>query len=491
MASGDALPASSASAGGGDDDEEEEDVGALAARELRKVNLKRPAPDASGDASDADCDAKRLAPSASTREEGEGESVTYRLLVSVRRAEALSGEVPQQLQEATGALVRVLDPTAGCDEQVVEVVAPPNGAEEHPAQVRATLGPFSLRRLTHAPQLAALAVFKRCLGDAAQAPEEAKEPAQPEGRVTARLLVLAAQAGGVIGRAGEHIRSVREASGAVVRVLDEADNPGCSGAAERVVSMSGSWDSVSKALKLVLKYVREHPAKGGREGGASQGKQGSRSAPARPAAQPTGYAMQPMFQGWAGMHPLGMGYMAPGSASPARGGGASPSRPPHPSATFSAHMAVPEPSVGSIIGKAGTNIAQIRHISGARIKVHDSVPGSTERRIEMTGTGEQVAHAQVLVQGFLMTAGSARGGSGAAAAALAQPQQPQVMMMPVMMGPGGVPMLYGAPMGMGMGASQMYGMHGGGAAQITQMMQMQQMQMQMAQRQQWGGPPPS
>ena len=142
MVSGDALPASSASAGGGGDDDEEEEVGALAARELRKVNLKRPAPDASGDASDADCDAKRLAPSASTREKSEGEGVTYRLLISVRRAEALSGEVPQQLQEATGALVRVLDPTAGCDEQVVEVVASPNGAAEvHPAQVRAALRP--------------------------------------------------------------------------------------------------------------------------------------------------------------------------------------------------------------------------------------------------------------------------------------------------------------------------------------------------------------
>ncbi len=124
---------------GSEREEEEEDVGALAARELRGVSLKRPAPCESGDDAD-DGDAKRLAPSASTPEQ---ETCTYRVLVSVRRGAALAGAggaAVKWIRDTTGARVRVLDPRAGCDEQVVEISSAlaADTAGEHPAQARPT-----------------------------------------------------------------------------------------------------------------------------------------------------------------------------------------------------------------------------------------------------------------------------------------------------------------------------------------------------------------
>jgi hypothetical protein len=94
--------------------------------------------------------------------------------------------------------------------------------------------------------------------------------------------------------------------------------------------------------------------------------------------------------------------------------------------------------------------------------VHDQAPGAAERLIEITGTAEQVAQAQVLIQGFMMTSGAGggggRGGGGGGPGRQPQhePQQQQqpmgaMMLTPVMMAPGpgmygyGQPMMYGGP----------------------------------------------
>jgi hypothetical protein len=134
-------------------------------------------------------------------------------------------------------------------------------------------------------------------------------------------------------------------------------------------------------------------------------------------------------------------------------------------------MGVPATAVGCIIGKGGCNVAQIRALSGARVKVHDAAPGAAERLIEMNGTPEQVAQAQVLVQGFLMTSGASAGpGIPAAGAGGRRPPKQQaqaaaaqrggLMLAPVMMAPGGAamygwsgqPMMYMAASGAGGGA---------------------------------------
>lgn len=52
-------------------------------------------------------------------------------------------------------------------------------------------------------------------------------------------------------------------------------------------------------------------------------------------------------------------------------------------------VAVPAVQCGSIIGKAGAKVKEIRDLTGAQIQVsHDPLPNSTERCVEISGSGE-------------------------------------------------------------------------------------------------------
>lgn len=53
---------------------------------------------------------------------------------------------------------------------------------------------------------------------------------------------------------------------------------------------------------------------------------------------------------------------------------------------------------GSIIGKGGQRIKQIRHESGASIKIDEPLEGSEDRIITITGTRDQIQNAQYLLQ---------------------------------------------------------------------------------------------
>lgn len=52
-------------------------------------------------------------------------------------------------------------------------------------------------------------------------------------------------------------------------------------------------------------------------------------------------------------------------------------------------IAVPAAQCGSIIGKAGAKVKEIRDLTGAQIQVsHEPLPNSTERCVEISGSGE-------------------------------------------------------------------------------------------------------
>lgn len=67
---------------------------------------------------------------------------------------------------------------------------------------------------------------------------------------------------------------------------------------------------------------------------------------------------------------------------------------------------------GSIIGKGGQRIKQIRHESGASIKIDEPLEGSEDRIITITGTQDQIQNAQYLLQNRCDLCGVARGGEG-------------------------------------------------------------------------------
>ncbi|KAF4024572.1 hypothetical protein G4228_016525 [Cervus hanglu yarkandensis] len=61
-------------------------------------------------------------------------------------------------------------------------------------------------------------------------------------------------------------------------------------------------------------------------------------------------------------------------------------------------LTIPKDLAGSIIGKGGQWMKQIRHESGASIKIDEPLEGSEDRIITVTGTQGQIQNAQYLLQ---------------------------------------------------------------------------------------------
>ncbi|KAB0396774.1 hypothetical protein E2I00_007791 [Balaenoptera physalus] len=61
-------------------------------------------------------------------------------------------------------------------------------------------------------------------------------------------------------------------------------------------------------------------------------------------------------------------------------------------------VTIPKDLAGSVIGKGGQRIKQIRHESGASIKIDEPLEGSEDQIITITGTQDQIQNAQYLLQ---------------------------------------------------------------------------------------------
>ncbi|CAN6317995.1 unnamed protein product [Urochloa humidicola] len=64
-------------------------------------------------------------------------------------------------------------------------------------------------------------------------------------------------------------------------------------------------------------------------------------------------------------------------------------------------LKIPNSSLESIIGVGGVNLAEIRQISGAKLRLLEAHAGSSESVVEIQGTLDQAKAAQSLLQGFI------------------------------------------------------------------------------------------
>ncbi|XP_062205115.1 KH domain-containing protein HEN4-like isoform X2 [Phragmites australis] len=64
-------------------------------------------------------------------------------------------------------------------------------------------------------------------------------------------------------------------------------------------------------------------------------------------------------------------------------------------------LRIPSSSLDSIVGVGGVNLAEIRQISGARLRLLEAHAGSSESVVEIQGTLDQTKAAQSLLQGFI------------------------------------------------------------------------------------------
>ncbi|KAL1778199.1 heteroproteinous nuclear ribonucleoprotein K isoform X1 [Sigmodon hispidus] len=224
-----------------------------------------------------------------------------------------------------------------------------------------------------------------------------------------RLLIHQSLAGGIIGVKGAKIKELRENTQTTIKLFQEC----CPHSTDRVVLIGGKPDRVVECIKIILDLISESPIKG-------------HAQPYDPNFYDETYdygGFTMMFDDCCG-HPVGFPMRGRGGFDriPPRGGrplppsrrdydDMSPQRGPPPpppggrgsyddlgGPIITTQVTIPKDLTGSIIGKGGQQIKQIRHESGASIKIDEPLEGSKDWIITITGTQDQIQNAQYLLQ---------------------------------------------------------------------------------------------
>uniref|UniRef100_A0A8D0D5W0 Poly(rC) binding protein 4 n=1 Tax=Sander lucioperca TaxID=283035 RepID=A0A8D0D5W0_SANLU len=241
--------------------------------------------------------------------------------------------------------------------------------------------------------------------------------------VTLRLVIPASQCGSLIGKGGSKIKEIRETTGAQVQVAGDL----LPNSTEREVTISGSQDAIIQCVKLICTVILESPPKGA-------------TIPYRPSPTPgtvllagnqvfeaSDFGSHPLFsvaQGGVDMqqtyavqshygiphselaklHQLSMQQqgLAPISQSATQVLSAVDAN----SQTTSQELLIPNDLIGSIIGRQGTKINEIRQVSGAQIKIGSQIDSTSDRHVTITGTPIAINLAQYLITSCLETAKS-------------------------------------------------------------------------------------
>ncbi|XP_053508615.1 poly(rC)-binding protein 4 isoform X6 [Ictalurus furcatus] len=256
--------------------------------------------------------------------------------------------------------------------------------------------------------------------------------------VTLRLVIPASQCGSLIGKGGSKIKEIRESTGAQVQVAGDL----LPNSTERGVTISGSQEAIIQCVKLICTVILESPPKGA-------------TIPYRPSPLPgavllsgnqvfeaSEFGSHPLFsvaQGaldlqqaytvqnqygiphseLAKLHQLsmqqGLTPIAQPAATAVLPGRFSLLTPYHSSfsagmesstQTASQELLIPNDLIGSIIGRQGTKINEIRQVSGAQIKIGSQLDSTSDRHVTITGSPISINLAQYLITSCLETAKS-------------------------------------------------------------------------------------
>ena len=312
-------------------------------------------------------------------------NLTLRMLMSGKEVGPIigkGGEIINSIREEAAAKIHISD--GACPERVITVTGPTD----------AIFKAYSLicKKLEDEDN----ARSERRGGS-----EHDEDPPKKEG-LSLKLVIPASQCGSLIGKGGSKIKEIREVTGCSIQV---ASDP-LPGSTERMVTVTGSRDSVTQCVYHICCVFLESPAKGttvqyqpGRGGFTANGPMiGHRETrgPPNPIASLLGLgdgsstlaAIASIAGSQIRRHEIrnreerGLGSGIEGRE-----------------ATF--QMTVPNELIGSVIGKGGSKIAEIRQMSGAMIRISRSDDPATaadeERQINITGNPDSVALAKSLI----------------------------------------------------------------------------------------------
>ena len=340
------------------------------------------------------------------REVGEFQDarVRFRLLcptARIGRVIGKEGKVIKATRAETGARVKVAAATRGVDERVILVASGDElagGGEEEEAEGDADGEP------TTTAERALFRIFDTISGDGAtttttetthsgasssESGENGRDLSASGGRANAaapicRLLIPRAQVGSLIGKGGAVISAIRASSGATVRVMPATMLPACANRGDELLQITApardaegaerdadvAVARVRRALRAVAKHLREFPTK------MTTSSESNRT-PLEAfmiGAKTNGAAGD--VDGVAGQMSTRMnlnGVYVPGGTE----------------ITF--RLLCPVSKTGSVIGRNGEVVQQIRSEIGAKIKVCEQVNDADERIICVSSIDDGLA----------------------------------------------------------------------------------------------------
>ncbi|KAI8851783.1 hypothetical protein BC829DRAFT_360908 [Chytridium lagenaria] len=275
--------------------------------------------------------------------EAVNKNMVMRAIISVKEAGIVigkSGRNVADIRDKSGAKVTVSEQVQGAMERVVTIMGP----------------------LDMVAKAFSLVAFKIV--------EEQQSPTELKQRHTCiRILVPHSRMGSIIGKQGQKIKDVQEASGARITASEEI----LPHSTERIVSVQGVVDSIHIATYHIGTVLQDHPER-------SLGTVFYKPIPGLVTGQATANARGPQSGGMHGMPHHQMPRPPVGGGGPGMGASMPPG------ALQMQQIFIPNEMVGAIIGKGGTKINEIRQMSSCQIKIGEPTDGATERLVTITGT---------------------------------------------------------------------------------------------------------
>jgi len=174
--------------------------------------------------------------------------------------------------------------------------------------------------------------------------------------VTLRLLVPNSQCGPLIGKGGQRIKEIREAAGATITIPSET----LPGSSERSVTLAGSPDALGNCIGKIFEVFEEFPAR-----------------------QNNVKYFPHMFPRMMGTSQLSLmsGQLSITGLS----------------RRSEQKVRLPSNVIGSLIGKGGCHINEIRQFSGATVQIEENKKDSRMSDVIIAGTPEAVSCATFLI----------------------------------------------------------------------------------------------
>nr|XP_014333007.1 PREDICTED: poly(rC)-binding protein 1 isoform X2 [Bos mutus] len=322
---------------------------------------------------------------AGVTESGLNVTLTIRLLMHGKEVGSIigkKGESVKRIREESGARINISE--GNCPERIITLTGPTN----------AIFKAFAM-------------IIDKLEEDINSSMTNSTAASRPP--VTLRLVVPATQCGSLIGKGGCKIKEIRESTGAQVQVAGDM----LPNSTERAITIAGVPQSVTECVKQICLVMLETLSQ------SPQGRVMTIPYQPMPASSPVICAGDAYsIQGQHTISPLdlaklnqvarqqshfammhgGTGFAGIDSSSPeVKGYWASLD-----ASTQTTHeLTIPNNLIGCIIGRQGSNINEIRQMSGAQIKIANPVEGSSGRQVTITGSAASISLAQYLINARL------------------------------------------------------------------------------------------